>query len=71
MLMGRLQVMLAEVAGLDAVSLQPAAGSQGELTGLTLIRAYFADRGEDEARREIEIPDTPHGTNPAPVAMAG
>jgi glycine dehydrogenase subunit 2 len=70
-LMWRLQEMLAEVAGLDAVSLQPAAGSQGELTGLTLMRAYFADRGELEQRREVIIPDTAHGTNPASVAMAG
>jgi glycine dehydrogenase subunit 2 len=68
-LMWRLQEMLAEVVGLDAVTLQPAAGSQGELTGLTLMRAYFADRGED--RTEVVIPDTAHGTNPASVAMAG
>ena len=47
-LMWRLQEILAEVAGLHAVSLQPAAGSQGELTGLMLMRAYFADRGEAE-----------------------
>jgi glycine dehydrogenase subunit 2 len=70
-LMWRLQTMLAEIVGLDAVTLQPAAGSQGELTGLTLIRAYFRDRGEDEQRREVIIPDTAHGTNPASVAMAG
>ena len=66
-----LQDALAEVTGLDAVSLQPAAGSQGELTGLMLMRAYFADRGEDEQRRKIVIPDTAHGTNPASVTMAG
>ena len=59
------------MTGLDAVSLQPAAGSQGELTGLMLFRAYFADRGEDEQRRKIVIPDTAHGTNPASVTMAG
>jgi glycine dehydrogenase subunit 2 len=69
-LMWRLQEILAEVCGLDAVSLQPAAGSQGELTGLMLMRAYFADRDESE-RREIVIPDTAHGTNPASVTMAG
>ncbi|MGH3140177.1 MAG: aminomethyl-transferring glycine dehydrogenase subunit GcvPB [Gaiellales bacterium] len=68
-LMWRLERMLAEVVGLDAVTLQPAAGSQGELTGLTLMRAYFDDRGED--RSEIVVPDTAHGTNPASVAMAG
>src|SRR5687768_7652880 len=70
-LMWRLQEILAEVAGLPAVSLQPAAGSQGELTGLLLMRAYFADRGEADARRKIVIPDTAHGTNPASVTMAG
>ena len=69
-LMWRLEAILAEVCGLDAVSLQPAAGSQGELTGLMLVRAYFADRGETE-RREIVVPDTAHGTNPASVAMSG
>jgi glycine dehydrogenase subunit 2 len=69
-LMWRLQEILAEVCGLHAVSLQPAAGSQGELTGLMLMRAYFADRGEVD-RREIVVPDTAHGTNPASVTMAG
>ena len=68
-LMWRLQEMLAEVAGLPAVTLQPAAGSQGELTGLMLMRAYFADRGDE--RDTIVIPDTAHGTNPASVTMAG
>jgi glycine dehydrogenase subunit 2 len=67
----RLQEILAEVTGLDAVSLQPAAGSQGELTGLMLVRAYFADRGEEATRRKVVIPDTAHGTNPASVTMAG
>jgi glycine dehydrogenase subunit 2 len=66
-----LQEALAEITGLDAVSLQPAAGSQGELTGLMLMRAYFGERGEDEQRRKIVIPDTAHGTNPASVTMAG
>src|SRR2546425_4806413 len=61
-LMWRLQEILAEVTGLDAVSLQPAAGSQGELTGLMLARAYFAARGEDEQRRKVVVPDTAHGT---------
>jgi glycine dehydrogenase subunit 2 len=70
-LMWRLQEILAEVSGLHGVSLQPAAGSQGELTGLLLFRAYFRDRGEEEQRREIVIPDTAHGTNPASVTMAG
>ena len=69
-LMWRLQEILAEVTGLDAVSLQPAAGSQGELTGLMLVRAYFNENG-DAKRRKVVIPDTAHGTNPASVTMAG
>jgi glycine dehydrogenase subunit 2 len=68
-LMWRLQEILAEVAGLDAVSLQPAAGSQGEVTGLMLMRAYFADRSEE--RDTVITADTAHGTNPASVTMAG
>jgi glycine dehydrogenase subunit 2 len=68
-LMWRLQEILAEIAGLPGVSLQPAAGSQGEVTGLMLMRAYFADRGE--ARRKVVVADTAHGTNPASVTMAG
>ena len=67
----RLQEILVEVTGLHAVSLQPAAGSQGELTGLMLVRAYFADKGELEQRRKVVIPDTAHGTHPASVTMAG
>jgi glycine dehydrogenase subunit 2 len=70
-LMWRLQEILAEVCGLHAVSLQPAAGSQGELTGLMLMRAYFADRGEAERRTTVITADTAHGTNPASVTMAG
>jgi glycine dehydrogenase subunit 2 len=70
-LMWRLQEFLCEVSGLDACSLQPAAGSQGELTGLMLMRAYFADRGEGDRRDTIVTADTAHGTNPASVTMAG
>ncbi len=69
--MWKLQEILAEVAGLPAVSLQPAAGSQGELTGLMLMRAYFEDRGEGARRDTIITADTAHGTNPASVTMAG
>jgi glycine dehydrogenase subunit 2 len=68
-LMWRLGEALREITGLDAVSLQPAAGSQGELTGLMLMRAYFADRGEE--RDTVITADTAHGTNPASVTMAG
>src|SRR6184192_2661959 len=70
-LMWRLQQALIEVSGLHACLLQPAAGSQGELTGLMLMRAYFADRGEAERRDTIVTADTAHGTNPASVTMAG
>ena len=69
-LMWHLQEILAEVAGLPGVTIQPAAGSQGELTGLMLMRAYFADRGEP-GRNVIVTADTAHGTNPASVTMAG
>jgi glycine dehydrogenase subunit 2 len=68
-LMWELERALAEITGLDAVTLQPAAGSQGELLGLLLTRAYFADRGEP--RNEVIVPDTAHGTNPASVTMTG
>jgi glycine dehydrogenase subunit 2 len=61
--------MLAEIAGMDAVSLQPAAGAQGELAGVLMIRAYHAARGEK--RTKVLIPDSAHGTNPASTALAG
>ncbi len=69
-LMWQLERILVEIAGLPAVTLQPAAGSQGELTGLMLMRAAFADRGEHD-RNVIVTADTAHGTNPASVTMAG
>jgi len=68
-LMWRLQQQLAEIAGLPHVSLQPSAGSHGELAGLLLTRAYHEDRGE--RRTKVLTPDTAHGTNPASVTMAG
>jgi glycine dehydrogenase subunit 2 len=68
-LMWLLQESLAEICGLPHVSLQPSAGSHGELAGLLLTRAYHADRGEE--RTKVLAPDTSHGTNPASVAMAG
>ena len=68
-LMHELARMLAEVAGMDAVSLQPAAGAQGELAGVLMIRAYHAARGEK--RTKVLIPDSAHGTNPASTALAG
>ncbi len=69
-LMHELSELLCEVAGMDSVSLQPAAGAQGELTGVLLMRAYHRARG-DEGRRRVLIPDSAHGTNPATVALAG
>ena len=68
-LMWLLQGSLAEICGLPHVSLQPSAGSHGELAGLLLTRAYHADRGETRTR--VLAPDTSHGTNPASVTMAG
>lgn len=69
-LMYELQRDLAELSGFDAVSLQPAAGAQGELTGILVFRAYHHDRG-DTARTEILVPNAAHGTNPATAAMVG
>jgi glycine dehydrogenase subunit 2 len=68
-LMWRLQESLAEIAGLPHVSLQPSAGSHGELAGVLLTRAFHEDRGE--TRTKVLTPDTAHGTNPATVTMAG
>jgi len=64
-----LEHMLAEISGMDAVSLQPAAGAQGELTGMKMIRAYQVDRGR--ARSKVLIPASAHGTNPASAALCG
>src|SRR5579875_1461734 len=66
-LMWRLQRALAEISGLAHVSLQPSAGSHGELAGVLLTRAYHEDRGE--RRTKVLTPDTAHGTNPATVTM--
>src|SRR6201996_5938528 len=68
-LMWRLQYALGEISGLPHVSLQPSAGSHGELAGVLLTRAYHEDRGEH--RTKVLTPDTAHGTNPATVTMAG
>jgi glycine dehydrogenase subunit 2 len=68
-LMWRLQDALGEIAGLPHVSLQPSAGSHGELAGVLLTRAFHEDRGEH--RTKVLTPDTAHGTNPATVTMAG
>lgn len=66
-----MQELLAEIAGLPAVSLQPAAGAQGELTALLVAAAYFRDKGEGDRRTKVLIPDSAHGTNPASAQLAG
>jgi glycine dehydrogenase subunit 2 len=68
-LMHELAGMLAEIAGMDAVSLQPAAGAQGELAGVLMIRAFHRANGEKRTR--VLVPDSAHGTNPASTAIAG
>ena len=65
-----LQGILAKISGMDAVTLQPAAGAQGEFTGLLLARAYHLERG-DGGRNEVLLPDTAHGTNFASAGMLG
>jgi glycine dehydrogenase subunit 2 len=69
-LLFEMQQFLAEISGLDAVSLQPAAGAQGELTALFVAAAYFRDRGDAE-RKRVLVPDSAHGTNPASASLAG
>ena len=61
--------LLLEIVGLDAITLQPAAGAHGEMTGLLLVRAYHDSKGNP--RRKVLIPDSAHGTNPASAAIAG
>jgi glycine dehydrogenase subunit 2 len=68
-LMFELERLLAEITGMDAVSLQPAAGAQGELTGMLLIHAFHKSRGRKPSK--ILVPDTAHGTNPASAALCG
>ncbi len=68
-LLHELEMMLAEISGMEHVSLQPSAGAQGELTGLMLIRACLTERGNP--RQKIIVPDTAHGTNPASSTLCG
>jgi glycine dehydrogenase subunit 2 len=68
-LMVRLERLLAEIVGMDGVSLQPAAGAQGELTGLMMMRAYHQSQGRSP--RKVFIPESAHGTNPASCALNG
>ena len=64
-----LSEQLIEITGMDAITLQPAAGAHGELTGILLVRAYLESQGNP--RKKVLIPDSAHGTNPATAAMAG
>jgi len=66
-----LQSDLATITGMDAISLQPAAGAHGELTGILMIRAFHEANGEGAQRRVVICPDGAHGTNPATASMAG
>ncbi len=65
-----LQEQLAEITGMDLVTLQPAAGAHGEWTGLMLIKAFHEHNG-DVARTKVLVPDSAHGTNPASAVVAG
>ncbi len=68
-LLYKLQESLKEITGMDAVTLQPAAGAHGELTGMMIVKKYFETKGE--IRTKVIIPDSAHGTNPASAAMCG
>lgn len=70
-IMYELSEFLAEIGGMDKFSVQPAAGAQGELAGALIIRAHHLEKGELNRRKEILIPDSAHGTNPASASMAG
>jgi glycine cleavage system P protein (glycine dehydrogenase) subunit 2 len=70
-LMWLLAELLKEISGFASVSLQPAAGAHGELTGMLMTRAYHRSRGEGEQRSKVLIPDSAHGTNPATATMVG
>ena len=68
-LMYNLSEALKEITGMDAITLQPAAGAHGELTGMMIVQKYFESIGQD--RKNVIIPDSAHGTNPASAAMCG
>ena len=70
-LLAELETMLAKLTGMDAVTLQPAAGAQAEFTAILMFKAYHQKRGEGAKRRRVIVPDTAHGTNPASAAMCG
>ncbi len=67
--MKTLEEALIEITGMDAITLQPAAGAHGEFTGILMVRAYHESKGN--ARKKIIVPDSAHGTNPATAAVVG
>jgi len=70
-IMYELEKMLCEITGMDAFTLQPCAGAHGEFTGMLITHAYFESIGEGDVRKEVIVPDSAHGTNPASARMAG
>jgi glycine dehydrogenase subunit 2 len=68
-IMYELSIWLAELSGMDFVTLQPAAGAHGEYTGIMIIRKYHESKGNLKNKTEIIVPDSAHGTNPATVSM--
>ena len=70
-IMYELQEMLKEITDMDGFSLQPAAGAHGEFTGMLITRSYHEYKGEGEKRKNVILPDSAHGTNPASAAMVG
>ena len=70
-IMYELERMLCNITGMDAFTLQPCAGAHGEFTGMLITRAYFESIGEGDERKEVIVPDSAHGTNPASARMAG
>ncbi len=69
-LMYKLQEALKKITGMDAITLQPAAGAHGELTGMMIVKKYFETKGEKN-RKKVIVPDSAHGTNPASAKMCG
>jgi len=69
--LGTLEKLLCEITGMDAMTLQPAAGAHGEFTGMLLIKKYHEKHGDGKKRIKVIIPDSAHGTNPATAAMCG
>lgn len=67
----RLEKLLSEITGMDRISFLPSAGAHGEFLAMLIVRAFHKSNDEDDQRREVVVPDSAHGTNPASAAMAG